>query len=55
MFSDLTYEEMDEIVHEIIDKDANLYDLYLAISREQTRRLVVRAKIREALHKRGKR
>lgn len=52
MFDDLTYEEIEAIIYEITETDGNWYDLYLALSNEQLRRLRVRIKISNALLKR---
>ena len=53
MFDDLTYEEIEAIVYEMMEIDGDWYDLYLALSNEQLRRLRVRAKIRKILLKRS--
>lgn len=52
MFDDLTYDEIEEIIHETAMVDGNWYDLYLALSLEQLRRLRIRIKIMDVMRKR---
>ena len=53
MFDDLTYDEMDEIIYEMIENKIEIYELYYALTEEQKRRLIVRIAIKEAMRKRN--
>lgn len=53
MFEDLTYNQMEAIIDEMMEKDIELYDLYCALSMEQLRRLRKMVKIKTALRERS--
>lgn len=53
MFDDLSHEQMEAIINEMMEKDIHLYDLYVALSAEQLRRLLKIVDIKLALRRRS--